>query len=162
MGFDFSQSNVFKFESLGFLLSTPNGRRAFENLQFVERTYLDLSARHMDFNATTQELQRSIATLHTRIANVENLPLKELEPLIGPELSARVIDHQRAIMLRIDRDEDRYTAAFVSLNDAMVERYGEEARMAAFTIPNGFRRDDLPPLPPMLRSYVDSIPATSP
>lgn len=158
MAVNFSDSNAFKFESLGFLLSTSTGRDAFQKLQHLERTYFDLSARHVDFNAATQELQRSVATLQMGVANAERLSYADLERHIGPELLTRVIDFQRAVVLRADRDEDRYKAAFESLNDAMVERYGEKVRMAEFTIPHGFKKEELQALPLALRTYLDKIP----
>lgn len=158
VGFDFVESNTFKLESLAFLLSTGAGRKAFERLQFVERTYFDLSSRHNDYHVSVQELQRAMAPLHAQHAN---LTYGELEAHFGPELLARVIDQQRAVVIRIDRDEKRYTAAFKLLNDAMVERYGEKVRMKAFVTPDHFKMENLPPLPPLLRAYVDSVPAAA-
>lgn len=157
VGFEFAESNTFKLESLAFLLSTATGRKAFERLQFVERTYFDLSSRHTDYHESVQELQRAMAPLHAQLAN---LTYAALETHFGPELLARVRDQQRAVVIRIDRDEKRYTAAFRLLNDAMVERYGEEVRMAEFVTPDSFKMENLPPLPPLLRAYVDSVPAT--
>jgi hypothetical protein len=156
IGFNSSESNLFDFKSLAFLLSTPTGRGAFEKLQSVERTYLDFMARLSDFNGSAQELQRTLAALHREQAN----PTWEaMERHIGPELRARVRDHQRSVVLRLDRDEQRYRNTFAMLNSVMAEMFGSEGTMSEPTTAERFQPANLPPLPPPLRAYVDSVPA---
>lgn len=155
IGFNFNESNVFDFGALVFLLSTETGKAAFERLQFTERTYLDLMARHSDFNNSAIELQQTLAFYrqHGHTATLE-----EMERIIGPELIARVRDHQRAIVLRVDRDEQRYRTATNELNEALTAMFGNKASLSQVTIPERYVQTNLPSLPPALRAYVDSVP----
>jgi hypothetical protein len=155
MAYHFSDTRTFRFESLGFLLSTSRGTEAFQRLQVVERAYFDLSARHSDCNDSIKELQQKIALAPIELDTVS---LGELELHVGPEIVARVVDQHRAVVLRIDRDEPLYSAASRALNEAMVERYGEEARLPQFDIPQKFQKASLPLLPPPLGKYLDTIP----
>ena len=158
VGFNFNESNVFDFKSLAFLLSTPTGRAAFERLQFTERTYLDLMARHSDFNNSAQEIQRAVSTVFRENGNAT---VEAMRGNLGPELIARVCDHQRAVVLRVDRDEQRYRNAFNLLNDVMSEMFGSKAKMSQVIIPEKFEQANLPALPTSLRDYVDSVPKDS-
>lgn len=155
MGFNLSESNVFDFESLAFLLSTPDGRAAYESLQYVERTYLDLSARLSDYHTSTQELQRTLAPFTQAHADAG---WQAMTDHLGPELVGRVRDHQRALMLRLDRDETRYWKAHTLLGDVMTKTFGSDATMSLPKIPHRYKQENLPALPPPLRAFVDAIP----
>lgn len=155
IGFNFDESNRFDFGSLVFLLSKETGRAAFERLQLTERTYLDLMARHSDFNNSVIELQKTLA-FHRQHGNAGTF--EQMESSAGPELVARVRDHQRAIVLRIDRDEQRYSKAYNLLNDAMTDLFGSKACLPQTAIQEKFLQKNLPPLPPALRGYVDEVP----
>ncbi|MDE2118806.1 MAG: hypothetical protein KGJ19_09450 [Betaproteobacteria bacterium] len=155
MGFNFNSSNVFDYKSLGFLLSKESGRIAYQQLQFVERTYLDLMARHSDLNSSAIDTQKAMSELHSKIANLQNIPLKSLEPHLGFELTYRTRDHLRTVALRVDQDEQRYKNAFNVLNDALKETLSNDAKIPFLEIPDKFKKENLPPLPESLRSYVD-------
>lgn len=155
IAFKTTESNLLDFKSLAFLLSTQAGRGAFERLQFTERTYLDLIARLSDFNSSAQELQRTLAP-YTR--EHPTTTLEAIETYLGPELTARVRDHQRACVLRFDRDEQRYRKALDMLNIAMSEMFGPRAAMSVPTVPDKYNQENLPPLPPALQVYLDSVP----
>jgi len=69
-----------------------------------------------------------------------------------------VRDHQRAVVLRIDRDEQLYMKAFNELNEAVKENFGGNAKMSSIAIPDKFKQEKLPRLPGVLRTYVDQVP----
>jgi len=75
IGFNFNPSNVFDFKSLRFLLTSSTGRRAYERLQLIERTYLDIMARHADLNSSAIDIQKELARLHQSVANFFQSPL---------------------------------------------------------------------------------------
>ena len=155
IGFNFHESNTFDFKSLTFLLATRSGREIFAQLQFIERAYLDIMARHTDFNDSALELQKTLAPFHREHGSAS---IAAMEAHIGLELIARVRDQQRAVVLRVDRDEGFYRIVFDKLSALLIELYGTKAEMPKADILDKYKQVNLPPLPPSLRAYVDSIP----
>jgi hypothetical protein len=155
MGFNFNSSNVFDYKSLAFLLSKQIGRNAYQQLQFVERTYLDLIARHSDLNGSAIDTQKTMSELPKKLANFRDISLKSLEPHLGVELIYRVRDQLRAVALRVDQDEQRYMDSYNMLNNALEEILGKSAKIPFIEIPDKFKKDNLPSLPESLRSYVN-------
>jgi hypothetical protein len=155
MGFNFNSSNVFDYKSLGFLLFKQIGRDAYQQLQFVERTYLDLMARHSDLNSSAIDTQKKMSELQNKIANFQDISLMSLEPHLGVELIFRVRDQLRAVAHRVDQDEQRYMDAHNMLNNALEAILGKNAKIPFIEIPEKFKKDNLPPLPESLRSYVN-------
>ncbi|HLP98990.1 MAG TPA: hypothetical protein VK149_11130 [Sideroxyarcus sp.] len=155
MGFNFNPSNVFDYKSLSFLLSKQSGRDAYQQLQLVERTYLDLMARHSDLNSSAIDIQKAISELQNTIGNIQNISLNSLESHVSAELVYRVRDQLRAVALRIDQDEQRYFDALNALNQALQEILGNDAIIPFLTISEKLKKEKLPPLPHALRSYVD-------
>ena len=155
MGYNFNPSNVFDFKALVFLLSTKSGREAFGRLQFVERTYLDFVARHTDLNASAQELQKAMAPIHREKGNIS---IPEMEKQLGLELTTKVRSHLQAVVLRTDRDEERYKKAYIQHNKVMFETFGKDVRMPELSMTEKFTNASLPPLPASLVTYLNSIP----
>lgn len=155
MGFNFNSSNVFDYKSLGFLLSKQTGRDAYQQLQFAERTYFDLMARHSDLNSSAIDTQKAMSELPNKIANFQEIPLKSLEPHLGFELVYRVNDHLRAVALRVDQDEHRYVDAHNMLNNALEDILGKDAKTPFLQLHDKLKKENIPPLPKSLRSYVD-------
>jgi len=155
MGFSITESNTFDFKSLAFLLSTETGREAFVHLQFAEQTYLDFIGRLTDFNQSAQEIQRTLAPFHQTHGNAT---LGVMEVHLGPELCVRMRDHQRAIVLRLDRDENRYRKTFQLLRDEMTKRFDSKAAVLNLDVLERLTPEKLPPLPIALTEYLKTVP----
>jgi len=154
MGFNFNSSNVFDYKSLGFLLSKESGRNAYQQLQYVERTYLDLMAWHSDLNSSVLDIQKAMNELSKKIANFQDIPLESLEPHLGLDLY-RVRDFLRGVALRVDQDESRYMDAHNMLNKALHEMLGKNATIPFIRIPDELKKENLPPFPKSIQSYLD-------
>lgn len=159
MTFNFDPSNTFDFKSLSFLLSIETGRSAYEGLQFIERTYLDLMARHADLNASALELQKATAEIFRTHLNMAATTFETMEGMLGPELPTRVRSHLQAVVIRIDRDEQRYAKVFNDLNAEMNKLFGENVKLSKLTIPEKCKKDNLPDFPNKLKAYLTENPA---
>jgi len=154
VGFNFNEGNLFEFKSLAFLLATEAGRGAFQQLQAIQRMYLDLTARHDDLDNSVQEAQQRLATCE---ADGENRSWDAVEKYLGPELIARVCSQLQNIVIRFDRDEDRYFEAFDMLNAVIGENFGGKVKLPRATIPEKYKKAGLPPLPTSLRNFLDLV-----
>jgi hypothetical protein len=161
MSFNFNASNVFDYKSLTFLLYSTAGKDAYAELQSIERMYLDLAARHEDLNDSAIERQKESAELHQQNIINEKTSFETIVQLLGPELSARLRDHLRAVVIRIELDEQRYLHAYRALIEVLDEYFGEKIVLRKLESKKKFEKENLPPLPAVFQTYLEKVKAES-
>ncbi|BCK87355.1 hypothetical protein MIZ01_1133 [Sideroxyarcus emersonii] len=155
LGFNFNPSNVFDFKSIDFLLTSPSGKDVYQHLQLLERTYLDLMARYNDLNGSAIELQKTMSGIIQIKFNYQHPSFQTMEYEIGPELIGRVISQQHSVIVRLVRDEARYSKIFGMLQNELLTRFGVEViGNNVHEIPVAYRKSNLPKLPQSLASIV--------
>lgn len=161
MSLNFNESNVFDYKSLSFLLLLPAGVDAYTELQVIERKYFDLAARHEDLNNSAIERQKVTAELHQNNRINEQTPFETIVQLIGPELSARLRDHLRAVVVRVAADERSYVHAYSALKKVLADYFGDEVTLSEFEIPKKFAKENIPSIPIVFQPYLNKVIAES-
>lgn len=153
--YTFNPANVFAPESLVFLLEEKEGRSAFIQLQFVERTYLELINAHADMHECAQDVQKKLSE------GPHEAPWDVQERHLGPALAAKARDVLFSALLRADKDEGRFTEALMKLNTAGHKIFSKGFSEFEIEIMAPLKKENLPVLPDRIRTHLGNLNAAN-
>lgn len=149
----FVQKAGVDLSSLHFLLSFPEGRRAYQHLEFLNRTYTNLITAHESLNAVLIERQKKFDA-----ASEDERENKTEQELIGLMTYTAARDFLVAVIVRVENDEKIYINATNALAEAADAYLAEITPLKHKGYDDQEKIDEkMKPLPPLFVNMLKEI-----